>query len=80
MKFVIRNVFYFPELEKINFKACLLEENLTLEADPFSECRTRPSAVLASAFIQPSAAPATEIAGPSLERTLCTAPRSSHDV
>jgi hypothetical protein len=80
MKFVIRNVFYFPELEIFNFKACLLKENLKLEADPFSEYRTRPSAVLTSAFIQPGAAPATEIARPPLNRTLCTAPRSSHDV
>jgi hypothetical protein len=72
--------FRLKKLEIFHFKACLPEENLKLEADPFSECRTRPSAVLASAFIQPSAAPATEIAGPSLKRTLCTAPRSSHDV
>jgi len=59
---VIRNFFHFEKLEIFHFKAWLFEENLTLEADPFSEYRTRPSDVLASAFIQPGAAPATDIA------------------
>ena len=58
---VIRNFFHFEKLEIFHFKAWLFEENLTLEADPFSEYRTRPSDVLASAFIQPGAAPAMEI-------------------
>ena len=59
---VIRNFFHFEKLGIFHFKAWLFVENLTLEADPFSEYRTRPSNVFASAFIQSSAAPAMEIA------------------
>ena len=44
---VIRNFFHFEKLEIFHFKACLPVENLKLEADPFSEYRTRPSDVLA---------------------------------